>query len=278
MEKWKEKGKELEELIRPLTYPLAVALFENESDFPEDVRRPEEGIALCQALTLSRTRGWTVGITEENSGCTAVNVGFEWSRIVDESTVGEFFVMGGYAEDKSIGEKIAEDLYRLKQGKYDGVVVSPLTRTKVEPDVVLVYGNPAQMMRLIQGSMYKTGEKFTTEMGGVAASCNAGIIQTFKKKECQLIVPGNGDRVFAATQGDEMLFTIPKEKLEDLIENTKKQKFAKYPIPAVMQTPPPFPGLEELNEVYKQAKFTCRVGLDKEKIQDSCLEKTNALL
>ncbi len=243
MEKWKEKGKELEELIRPLTYPVAVALFENESEFPEDVRRPEDRIALCQALTLSRTRGWTLGITEENSGCPAFNVGFEWSRIVDDSAVGDFFVMGGYAKDESIGDKIVEDLYRLEPGKYEGVVVSPLTKTKVAPDVVVVYGNPAQMMRLIQGSMYETGEKFTTEMGGMAASCNAGIIQTFKKKECQLIVPGNGDRIFASNREHEMLFTIPKEELENLIENTKKQKFAKYPIPTVMETPPPFPGL-----------------------------------
>ncbi len=248
MEKWKEKGRELEELIRPLTYPIAVAFFENESDFPEKTRRPEERMALCQALTLSRTRGWTVGLTSEDSGCPAFNVGFEWDRIVDESTVGEFFVMGGYAEDEEVGEKMVEDLYRLEPGKYEGIVVSPLTRTKVKPDLILVYGNPAQMMRLIQGSMYKTGEKFTAEMGGVAASCNAGIIQTFKKKECQLIVPGNGDRIFAANQDHEMLFTIPREYFGDLIENMKKQRFAKYPIPTTMQTPPPFPGLEDYLE------------------------------
>ena len=73
------------------------------------------------------------------------------------------------------------------------------------------------------------------------ASCTAGIIRTFNTGESQLVVPGNGDRVFAGTQDDELLFTIPPEKAEAIVDGMKQQRFAKYPIPVTLQMPPPFP-------------------------------------
>jgi uncharacterized protein (DUF169 family) len=105
----------------------------------------------------------------------------------------------------------------------------------------MVYGNPAQIMRLLQGIMNKEGKKLKTELTGIMASCTAGIIRTFNTGECQLVVPGNGDRVFAATQDDELLFTIPPTEAGDIINGMKQQRFAKYPIPVNLQMPPPFP-------------------------------------
>ncbi|MFX0056388.1 MAG: DUF169 domain-containing protein, partial [Candidatus Hermodarchaeota archaeon] len=53
MDSWRDIGKALEEILRPSTYPLAVKLVKDESEFPEKTRRPESKIAICQALSLS---------------------------------------------------------------------------------------------------------------------------------------------------------------------------------------------------------------------------------
>lgn len=124
-------GKALEEILRPQTYPLAVELAKDESEFPEGTRRPEEKLALCQALTLCRGYGWTMGITKEDSGCPAVNIAYGWSKIVDESVVAQFFLGAGYTSDEAGAKRIVDDWDRLKPGKCGGVVVSPLTRTKI---------------------------------------------------------------------------------------------------------------------------------------------------
>lgn len=243
MENWVDTGKALEEMLRPHSYPLAVKLVKDESEFPERTRRPEQKIAVCQALTTSRRYGWTMGITESDSGCPGASLAYGWTRIADENTIAQFFLAAGYASDENGAKTIVENIDRLESGKYRGVVISPLTRTKIVPDVVLVYGNPAQMMRLIQGAMYKEGRKVKSELAGMAASCIGGIIRAFNTNKYQVVVPGNGDRVFAVTNDDEMLFAIPAAKANDIVAGMRGQRFARYPIPTVLRMPPPFPGL-----------------------------------
>lgn len=241
MENWMDIGKSLEEILRLQTYPIAVKFVKDKSEFPERTRRPEQKIAICQALSLCRKYGWTMGITEEDSGCPGASLTYGWTTPVDPSQLAQFFHFAGYASDETGAQRIVENLDRIESGKFGGVVVSPLTRTKIVPDVILVYGNPAQVMRLLQGTMNKEGNKLKSELTGIMASCTAGIIRTFNTGECQLVVPGNGDRVFAGTQDDELLFTIPPEKAEAIIDGMKQQRFAKYPIPVTLQIPPPFP-------------------------------------
>ncbi len=243
MENWMDIGKALEEMLRPQSYPLAVKLVKDESEFPEGARRPEQKIAVCQTLTISRRYGWTMGITEKDSGCPGASLAYGWTRIADENTIAQFFSAAGYASDEDGAKTIVETIDHLEPGKYRGVVISPLTRTKIVPDVVLVYGNPAQIMRLIQGAMYKEGKKVKSELAGMAASCTGGIIRTFNTNEYQVVVPGNGDRVFALTYDDEMLFAIPAGKASEIVAGMKAQRVAKYPIPTTLQMPPPFPGL-----------------------------------
>lgn len=236
-------GKALEDILRPHTYPLAVKLVKDKSEFPQGTRRPEQKLALCQALTLSRRYGWTMGVTEKDSGCPAVNLAYGWTKTIDEPTLAQFFLEAGYSSDETTAKTIVENIDRLEPGKYEAVIISPLTRTKIVPDVILVYGNPAQIMRLIQGAMYKEGKKVKSELAGITASCIGGIVRTFKTSEYQVVVPGNGDRVFAVTHDDEMVFAIPAAKANDIVAGMGAQRFAKYPIPLVMQMPPPFPGL-----------------------------------
>ena len=101
MENWKNLGQTLEELLRLQTYPLAVKFVKDESEFPEKVRRPEQKIAICQALTISRRWGWTMGVTEDDSGCPGVSLAYGWNKLIDEETLGQFFLTAGYAADET---------------------------------------------------------------------------------------------------------------------------------------------------------------------------------
>ena len=245
MDSWRDIGKALEEILRPSTYPLAVKLVKDESELPGKTRRPESKIAICQALSLSRRFGWTMGITEEDSGCPGASFAYGWKELFDKSTLALFFLEAGYAADEEGANTILENVDHLEKGRYRALVISPLTRTKIVPDVILVYGNPAQMMRLLQGAMNKDGKRLKAELAGIMASCTSGVLRTFNTQDYQIVIPGNGDRVFAGANDDEMLFAIPAAKAEEIVNGMKQQRFAKYPIPISMKMPPPFPGLEE---------------------------------
>jgi uncharacterized protein (DUF169 family) len=241
MEQWQNLGQTLEQILRPQTYPLAVKIVKDESEFPKTVRRPEQKIAVCQALTLTRRWGWTMGITGDDSGCPGASLAYGWPEIIDWQMLAQFFQTAGYAADEASTRAIVGSIDRLEPGKYGGVVISPLTRTKIVPDVILVYGSPAQIMRLLHGYMFNEGKRIKSELAGIMASCTGGIIRAFNTGECQVVIPGNGDRIFALTHDNEMLFVIPAAKSEGIINGMRAQRFAKYPIPVNMQMPPPFP-------------------------------------
>ena len=131
LENWRNIGKSLEEILRPQTYPLAVKLVKNESEFPEKTRRPEQKIAVCQALTISRRYGWTMGITGDDSGCPGASLNYGWTQIFDEAAMNQFYLAGGYLSDEKAVKTFSESLDRLEPGECGGLVVSPLARTRV---------------------------------------------------------------------------------------------------------------------------------------------------
>ena len=55
--------------LRLKTFPVAVKFLNDKKDFPEKTRRPSvalgKRVAICQAITMARVYGWTVGLAKE---------------------------------------------------------------------------------------------------------------------------------------------------------------------------------------------------------------------
>jgi len=100
-------------------------------------------------------------------------------------------------------------------GRYIGVVSAPLRTASFEPDLAVIYCDSAQLLRLLLGIAYKDGRDITTVLGGHAA-CVYAVVPAMLKGECQAAVPCRGDRGRAGAQDDEMIFSVPREKIGDL--------------------------------------------------------------
>jgi len=113
--------------------------------------------------------------------------------------------------------------------------------------------NPAQMMRLIHGATYKTGKPVESSFSGRAASCTEGVIGAYLDSALKIVVPGNGDRVWAACQDHEMLMAVPAEHLEGLVEGLEKthRKGIRYPIPAYLKYQPEVGFTIPLADIFK---------------------------
>ena len=59
-----------------------------------------------------------------------------------------------------------------------------------------------------------------------------------------MVLPGNGDRVWAMVQDDELAFTIPASLLDQVIKGLEAthQTGVRYPIPVDIRHEPLFPG------------------------------------
>ena len=247
-----EKAQALNRLIRPLTFPIAVKLVKDAADFPEKTRRPFKDMGfktnLCVGMTLARRYGWTVGMTAEDNACPFASYGYGWSDSEPETEKGmaDFAKVMKYAANDEAAKARMEGFRhtKLDKGQCAGIVFSPLERSRVEPDLVMVFCNAAQLMRLVHGATQGTGTALVSAFGGLMASCGEGVLQTFKTQQPKVVLPGNGDRVWAMVQDDELLFTIPAGWLDQVVAGLEatQQTGVRYPIPVDVRHAPNFPG------------------------------------
>ncbi len=257
MEKWLQLGKGLREFINPETYPVAVRIGEEEAIIPSSAKRPLRDLkvpmAPCQGSAMARRYGWTVAFGPEDVACGIAAHTYGWERVTDDTAAVDFLLRMNYARDEKAGKEMFACLKTLEMSGNLTVVYSPLERTKVEPDVVLVYVNPAQMMRLIHGVTYHTGKPMVSSFSGRAASCTEGVLGAYLDNEPKVVVPGNGDRVWATCQDYEMVMAIPAKKLAEVVEGLEKthEKGIRYPIPTYMRYEPEVAFSLPLSDVFR---------------------------
>ena len=259
MKKWHELGKELRRFINPDTFPVAVQLLAPETPIPERVKTPLKDlkvkIAHCQATAITRKYGWTLAMTPNDLGCAISGHTYGWEQ-ANKNEVINFLTRMNYAADTTAALNILESLKTLKSGQCGAVVYSPLEWTKVEPDVVLIYLNPAQLMRCLHGSTLHTGKPISAEFSGRAASCTEGVLGAFLDQTPKVVVPGNGDRVWAATQDHEMVYALPASHLETLVQGLSKthEKGIRYPIPTYLRYQPEVALSLPLTDIFRKAE------------------------
>ena len=249
---WTQKAEALNRLIRPLTFPIAVKLVESVDGFPEKTRRPSRDMGfktnLCVGMTMARKYGWTVGITSDDNTCPVATYTYGWSEPEPETrkALTDFIIIMKYSANENAANTAMEALgqVKLSKGKYAGVVFSPLERTRIDPDLVMIFCNPAQAMRLVHGATQETGVAVRSIFSGRGGTCTEGVLQTFKTGEPKVVLPGNGDRVWAMVQDGEMAFTIPVDWLDPVIRGLEAthQTGVRYPIPVDVRHEPFLPG------------------------------------
>jgi uroporphyrinogen decarboxylase len=141
-----------------------------------------------------------------------------------------------YTETKEAGQRSEAAVDRFAPGQYYALLVAPLDRATFEPDLVCVYANPAQVMRLVQAALWKRGGKLASAFGG-RIDCSEIIVSTMRTDQPQVILPCSGDRIFGQTQDHEMAFTIPWNQMEEIIEGLRGTHAGgiRYPITQFME-------------------------------------------
>lgn len=234
--------------IRPTTFPVAVKLVldQDETARPAKAKKPKEAlghpIALCQGVALARRYGWTMILDRQDHACPVgvVLMGYESPEELNRGKV----ACPGYADSVEAGAMMEQANAKLPQGMLKELWLAPLDKAEFEPDVVLVYGNAAQVARMVQGANYKSGKGVSSRSFGRLA-CSSYIARTYLEGECSLIVPSGGERVFAICQDDELILSIPANQFADFsygVEAVHKQGLIRYPTPFFgLMAEPKFP-------------------------------------
>jgi len=246
MPAWNERVAKLERLLKLETQPLGVRIIEDEKECPPKAKRPidfGQKMALCQLITMARRIGRTTVAFAEEMVCFFPVVALGWRQVKSREEMVRFFLDTKYCSDETIAIRRTEDFLQNRPRLGTGLVFSPLSQLTIDPEAVLIYGNPAQLMRLIRGYVNFTGLPIQSYfLGGL--SCAEAFIACRQKHQAQVIVPGNGERVFAMTQDHEMSFYVPAGQIDDLItglQNEHDVGTSRYPIPVYQLFTPQFP-------------------------------------
>lgn len=212
-------GEEMERRLQLRTSPVAVKLLQKEEDIPTEAIRPKRDLghhlAQCQAFALSRREKATVAMLKEDHWCYLPVIAFGLSEPPEFFLEGNTFLKTTVSDPKAARE-LAMALPRLECGKSVGVLSAPLSSASFEPDVLVVYCNTNQLRYLLSAVKYKDGYlvRSTLDPGG---ACFQSTVPVVQKGECQVTVPCGGDRAHAMAQDDEIIFSLPRGKVEDLM-------------------------------------------------------------
>jgi uncharacterized protein (DUF169 family) len=231
--------------VRLGSFPVAVRMVKPGEQLPERVKHPVQDlkikVATCQAIAMARRYGWVVALGDEDISCPLAAVVFGFRR------ASEFYVKGQacagmYTETKEAGVLSEEQVEKFSFGEYKYILVAPLHRTTFDPEVIVIYANPAQVVRLLSAALWKSGGRLTSSFGG-RIDCAEEIIVPLRSGKCEVVLPCHGDRIFAHTQDHEMAFSIPVTRVAEIMEGLEgtHKGGVRYPIPSFLRYTGEFP-------------------------------------
>jgi uncharacterized protein (DUF169 family) len=253
---WQQLAQEIDAQVRPDTFPLAIRVVKPPEPLPAKLRRPSADlgirVSICQGISMARRYGWAVGMGGEDLECPIAQVAFGFEPAIPFYTEGNL-AAGMYVETCGQGALTEAEVPKFTADEAGVVCAAPLARATFEPQVVLVYGNSAQVMRLAAAALWKTGGALTTRTTA-RADCADIVVRTLKQQEPQVILPCYGDRVFGQTQDTEMAFAFPAAMAGDLLEGLKgtHKGGIRYPIPHYLRYQAEFPATyKKLQELWE---------------------------
>jgi dephospho-CoA kinase len=229
---WEKPVRRLERLMRLKSFPVAFKLFEDKkflSTVPF-IRRMNNKSTLCQLINLVRNFDWTVGADLD-----------DFMSVMCASIIG-LTDIPGYMKDgtfrsivwtksRADGKKFENAIPRLPAGKYEAVAMAPLVYNPFDPDIVLIYANPAQIMLLINSLQFENYEVMQFYCVG-ETSCSDAIARCYLNRKPALSIPCYGERRYGHAQDDELVMAIPVEMMDKALNGMEAlyRRGIRYPI------------------------------------------------
>ena len=244
--KWSEWTRGIEKFLRLKTFPVGLRLLEDPEDLKRNkwLRRPTEKLSLCQLITIVRTFDWTVGGTADDlvtQGCASV---------LGLSPLDEFVTSGEmrskvWLENKQDAALCESVMQRIPYGKYKAFMIAPLAYDPFDPDIVLIYANPAQMSIMINAIQFDNFKRLTFYSVG-ESSCSDVIGRCFVDREPAISIPCYGERRFGHASDDELAIGLPSDDCARILRNleTLFKRGIRYPISQYGAQVSPYPALD----------------------------------
>ncbi|MGC9194246.1 MAG: dephospho-CoA kinase [Syntrophobacteraceae bacterium] len=252
---WAKPVRRLESLMRLKYFPVALKLLKDKSDLGKVafLRRPAHKVTLCQLIGQVRALDWTVGADSDDflfASCPSI---LGLCDIPEAHRDGTFRSIV-WTASKEDGRKMEASIPRIATGKYEAVAMAPLVYNPFEPDLVLVYANPAQMMLLINSLQFSRYEVMQFFCVG-ESSCSDAFARCFNTGKPSLAIPCFGERRYGHVQDEDLVMALPAGLIEKAVQGMEAlyRRGVRYPISfagiendVAPQFPPSYRNLDQI--------------------------------
>jgi uncharacterized protein (DUF169 family) len=235
MSTWAEKATSLRTELSLRTEPIAFRRLESldELDGITNAVRWSQGCTFCQIPFLARVQGMTVAITGDdkmNTRCKRLHALMPTTEQIMETEARG--LSGTWMPSFEEAMKQQLDYPLIPPG--EAIVVGPLAKAEFEPQVISVYGNPAQIMMVMCGMQKIRYERFQFHFIGEGA-CVDSIGQCYVSGKASLAIPCYGERAMGQVTDDEIVIALHPDELGVALEGleTLRKIGFKYPIATI---------------------------------------------
>jgi dephospho-CoA kinase len=229
---WEKVVRRLELLMRLKSFPVAFKMLEKSEalDRIPFLRRPNAKKTLCQLITLVRNFDWTVGADLDDflsPVCPSIIGLTDTPEIHKDGTFRSIV----WVKTRENGRKYEASIPRLPLGKYEAVAMAPLVYKPFEPDMVLIYANPAQMMLLINSLQFEDYEVMDFHCVG-ESSCSDAIARCYLTGKPSMTIPCYGERRYGHAQDEDLVMAIPATMMGKALRGMEAlyRRGIRYPI------------------------------------------------
>jgi len=256
---WEQPIRRLERLMRLKSFPVAFKMLEDKkalSDIPF-VRRVKNKSTLCQMINLVRNFDWTVGADLDDF------MSVVCSSIIGLSDTPDYMKDGTFrsivwTKSRADAKKYEAAIPRLPVGKYEAVAMAPLVYNPFDPDIILIYANPAQMILLINALQFENYEVMQFFCVG-ESSCSDVIARCYRDNKPSMSIPCYGERRYGHAQDDELVMAIPAAIFDKALRGLEAlyKRGIRYPISyagAETNVNPAFPAAYGMEDIIKMLR------------------------
>jgi uncharacterized protein (DUF169 family) len=226
------------------THPVAVKYFksfdkEREWELIElGFYRPGNPINICQCVGLARHHSRSVFVTGQDMACKIEALAMGMHPFDDEMRKGEIAIRDGVRSNPVLRRELFEKMPRIEHGKIKAVACAPLHKMGLNVDQIIIYGNPLQILKVIQAHLWSTGARLDFSTCGKYGVCVEAMANSFVTKGPSVGFPCRGERTSSIVQDDEMFVALPAELIDGVVEGLDKTRH-------LLPTPMPFAGVDQ---------------------------------
>jgi uncharacterized protein (DUF169 family) len=215
-------GKEIIDLLKLETSPVAVSLLPKGAKVPENIQKIDQAMRHCQMMDRVRKTREEFYATLEDQTCKGGAGALGLGHMPPNVASGEFyFATLKHFKSLEAAKRTIGKVPVIEAESKIASIYAPLESADFIPDVVVIICSPKQVMLLTQAILYNEGGRVEAEFAGKQSLCSDAVAQPYLTGKIGITVGCSGSRTYTGIQESELAVGIPAKLLKDLVEGLR---------------------------------------------------------